>query len=336
MRIREGDVVETVDKVLFDVKGFVHPPNRVVAFIRYVPDPKGYRKKDELSYRKVYALVERYALLERAFPQYLVYDPVFDERLCEVPLKDITRHYRPAERLQKLLRLDNLDEAESRALELIRILKETANVSWNELGISGSILVKLHTKDSDVDPVVYGSKSCYKVYFALKSLRENRESPIKPYEPKELKKLFEFRSKDTFMAFGDFVRTESKKVLQGKFAGTDYFIRFLKNWNEVEERYGEVRYKSEGYVKIRARIIDDSEAIFTPCCYRIRDVEILEGIHVEPIREIVSFRGRFCEQARKGEVVVAQGKVERVRRADKPEYYRVLLGNTVSDQMVLT
>ena len=335
MRAREGDVVETVDRVLFDVKGLAHPPERVVAFIRFVPDPNGDRKRNEIAYRKVYALKERYALLERTLPQYLVYDPVFDERLCEVPVKAIEHYYRPAERLQDLLRSDELDDVESQALQFLKLLKKTSNVSWSKLGISGSILVKLHTPASDIDPIVYGSKSCHKVYSTLRFLLENEESPVRPYDSDELKKLFDFRSKDTLMAFGEFVRTESRKVLQGKFMGRDYFIRFVKDWNEVEERYGAVRYTSEGYAKIRARVVDDSEAIFSPCRYRIGGVEVLEGVRVEPIEEIVSFRGRFCEQARNGEVVVAQGKVERVQGAEKPGYYRLLLGNKVSDHMIL-
>jgi len=313
----------------------VHPPRRVVAFIRFVPDPKGNRKRDSVTYRKVYTLSERYALLNEAFPQYLVYDPIFGERLCEVPVESIEHHYKPAERLRDFLRSCELDEVESQALQFIKLLKKTANVSWSKLGVSGSILVELHTPTSDIDPIVYGSKSCYKVYLTLKSLRESKESLVRPYELEELKKLLDFRSKDTFMTFEDFVLTESRKVLQGKFMGRDYFIRFVKDWNEVEERYGAVRYASEGYAKIRTRVVDDSEAIFTPCLYKISGVEVLEGVHVEPIEEIVSFRGRFCEQARNGEVVVAQGKVERVQRAEKPEYFRLLLGNKVSDHMIL-
>jgi len=335
IKAREGDVVETLNRVLFDVKGLVHPPERVVAFIRFIPDPNGDRKRDETAYRKVYALEERYALLERAFPQYLVYDQVFDEHLCEVPVKAIAHYYKPAERLQDLLRSDELDEVESQARQFIKLLKETANVPWSKLGISGSILVKLHMSASDIDPIVYGSESCHKVYSMLKALLENEKSPVRPYDLEELKRLFDFRSKDTLMAFEDFVRTESRKVLQGKFMGRDYFIRFVKDWNEFEERYGAVRYTSEGYAKIRAMVVDDSEAIFTPCLYKICGVEVLEGVRVEPIEEIVSFRGRFCEQAKNGEVVVARGKVERVQRAEKPEYYRLLLGNKVSDHMIL-
>ncbi len=335
MKAGEGDFVETFEGSIFDVKGLVHPPSRVVAFLRYVPDPKGDRKKDGTTYRKVYALSKRYALLKRAFPQYLVYDPVFNENLCEVPVEALKHHYQPAHRLRDLRYEDELDAVEKTALRFVELLKENAEVPWKRLGISGSILVRLHTPTSDIDPIVYGSETCCKVYSALRRMLEDRKSLLKPYSLEELKELFDFRSKDTTMRFEDFVRTDSRKVLQGKFMGRDYFVRFVKDWNEVEEQYGTILYKPVGYAKIKARVVDDLEAIFTPCCYKIENVEILEGPHVEPIEEIVSFRGRFCEQARGGEVVIAQGKIERLQREGDREHFRLLLGNKVADHMIL-
>ena len=335
MKAREGDFIETFEDSIFDVKGLVHPPSRVVAFLRYVPDPAGDRRKDGTTYRKVYALSDRYALLKQSFPRYLVYDQVFNEHLCEVPLEAVKYNYQPTRRLRDLRYEDELDEVERTALWFLELLKENAEVPWSKLGISGSILVKLHTSTSDIDPVVYGSETCYKVYSALRRMIEDRKSPVKPYSLKELKGLFDFRSKDTVTSFEDFVRTDSRKVLQGKFMDRDYFIRFVKDWNEVKEQYGTVLYKPEGYAKIKAKVVDDSEAIFTPCCYKIENVEFLEGLHVEPVEEIVSFRGRFCEQAKSGEVVIAQGKVERMQREGYREHFRLLLGNKISDHMIL-
>ena len=335
MKAREGDFIETFEDSIFDVKGLVHPPSRVVAFLRYVPDPAGDRRKDGTTYRKVYALSDRYALLKQSFPRYLVYDQVFNEHLCEVPLEAVKYNYQPTRRLRDLRYEDELDEVERTALWFLELLKENAEVPWSKLGISGSILVKLHTSTSDIDPVVYGSETCYKVYSALRRMIEDRKSPVKPYSLKELKGLFDFRSKDTATSFEDFVRTDSRKVLQGKFMDRDYFIRFVKDWNEVKEQYGTVLYKPEGYAKIKAKVVDDSEAIFTPCCYKIENVEFLEGLHVEPVEEIVSFRGRFCEQAKSGEVVIAQGKVERMQREGDREHFRLLLGNKISDHMIL-
>jgi hypothetical protein len=124
--------------------------------------------------------------------------------------------------------------------------------------------------------------------------------------------------------------------MEGKFKGTDYFVRFVKDWNEIDENYGDVQYKNVGEAKVEATVINDSESTFTPCTYKVENVKPLEGSTIEHIEEITSFRGRFCEQARKGETVVAQGKIERVtdRRQNK-EHSRLLVGGRHSDSIVL-
>lgn len=336
MKAREGDFIETFEDLLFDVKGLIHPPNRIIAFIRYFPDEKAERKKNGKSYGKVYSLSKRYTLLKKRHPQYLVYNSVFDEKLCEVPVDAVKKQFKPAEKLQELRRSDSLDMLESLALQLAKLLKQTASIPWSEIGISGSIMVGLHTPGSDIDPVVYGSENCRRVYFALKKLLNDKHEPFKPYTRKDLKALFGFRSKDTIMSYENFVRTESRKVMQGKFSERDYFIRFVKDWSEISEMYGDVRYVNVGYARVKATVVDDSESIFTPCIYKVSDVQVREGPQMRSIEEIASFRGRFCEQARKGEVVVAQGKVERVTDTrENREYFRLLLGNKPSDYMVL-
>ncbi len=335
MKAREGDLIEDINGSIFDVKGLVHPLDRIIAFPRFVPNPNGERKRADVSYSKVYALSERFAWLEKNFPQYLVHDKVFDKRLCEVPIEAVKNHYQPTDCLQNLLHEDKMDGVESQALQFVKIIKENANISWSKLGISGSILVKLHTSASDIDPVVYGLENCRKAYAALKFLLEDKKNPVEPYSPDGMRRLFDFRSKDTVTSFEDFVRTESRKVSQGTFIGKDYFIRFVKDWNEVKEKYGAIRYKSVGYARIKATVIDDSEMIFTPCCYKIEDVKFLDGTPDQTIEEIVSFRGRFCEQAKNDETVVAQGKVERVQKLGEREHYRLLLGNKTSDYMIL-
>jgi len=63
-------------------------------------------------------------------------------------------------------------------------------------------------------------------------------------------------------------------------------------------------------------------------------VNFLEGMKVPSLREIVSFRGRFCEQAKKGEVIIAQGKIEKVTERNGTEYFRMILGGKPSDFMI--
>jgi predicted nucleotidyltransferase len=335
-KTREGDFIETFEGLIFDVKGLIHPPNRIIAFLRYFPDERGERKKEGKSYSKVYSLSKRYTLLKERYPQYLLYNSVIDEKVCEVPVDDVKKHHMPVEKLRELRSSNSLDILESLALQLAKLSRKTANIPWDAIGISGSIMAGLHTPSSDIDPIVYGSENCRKVYSALKNLLGEKQGHFKLYTRKNLKVLFDFRSKDTMMNYEDFVRSESRKVLQGKFLQRDYFIRFVKDWSEVGEKYGDVRYVNVGYARVKATVEDDSESIFTPCAYKVSDVQVLEGSPIRSVEEIASFRGRFCEQARKGEVVIAQGKVERVTdNRRKREYFRLLLGNKPSDYMIL-
>jgi predicted nucleotidyltransferase len=335
MNAREGDLIETQNNVIFDVKGLVHPANKVVAFIRYVPDAKGNRKRNGKRYKKFYSLSKRYNLLKHKYPQYLVNDPVFNTLLCEVPVGDIKQHYHPAQGLKELRNRNCLDEPETAALRFMEIVKEKSGLQWSKLGISGSILVRLHESSSDIDLVVYGSKTGTKLAETMKEVFEDRNNPIKAYDINGLKELFDFRSKDTNVSFEDFVRTDSRKISHGKFMDKHFFIRFVKDINEINEQYGSIIYKSEGNSRIKATIVDDSQALFTPCSYQLTNVEILEGPKVEPITEIVSFRGRFCEHAKSGESVIAKGKLERLQQEGKDDHFRLLLGSKPSDNMIL-
>lgn len=336
MIAREGDLIEAQDGNIFDVKGLVHPPDKVIAFIRFTPDPMGERSRNTQRYKKVYPLQDRYELLKDKFPQYLVFDRVFNEWMCEVPVDKIRRHYKPEKYLNRLRTEKVFHELEKQTLQLIHLLRQQSLVPWKALGVSGSLLVNLQSKTSDIDLIVYGSRNCQKVHSVLKLLIQDETSQVRSYTRSDLKALFDFRSKDTNVSFEDFVRTESRKALQGKFGHRDYFIRCIKEQNEIDETYGSTIYEPAGEARIKATIIDNSEMIFTPCRYQIQTDRVLQGTNVRHPTEIVSFRGRFCEQSRIGEEVISCGKVERVQKVGKRNHhYRLLLGNKPSDFMTL-
>jgi predicted nucleotidyltransferase len=337
MKAREGDLVKTKSNVVFDVKGLVHPEGKIIAFPRFIPAPNGARKGKGAAYGKVYSLSDRFKFLQENHPDLIVFDQVFGETLCEVPVTEIDKHYKPEEKLASLRICKDLTALESKALKLAQTLQKETKVPWNCIGISGSIMAGLTTEKSDVDPLVYGKENCQKTYAALWRLFEDKDSGFRLYSRMELKELFDFRSKDTQMCFEDFVKVESRKAFQGKFMETDYFIRFVKDWSEVGEHYGDVCFKNSGYARITAKITDDSDSLFTPCTYGLEDVQVVEGPKLQPIIEITSFRGRFCEQSKNGEAIEAQGKVESVtNKKNGIEYYRLILGNKPSDYMVLS
>jgi hypothetical protein len=337
LKAREGDLIKTKSGVVFDVKGLTHPEGKIVAFPRFIPSPQGTRHGKDAVYGKVYSLGDRFRYLQENHPELIVFDNVLGETMCEVPVDQVAEHYKPEEKLWSLRSAKDLTLLESKAVQLAEILKKEAAIPWSGIGISGSIMAELTTEKSDIDPLVYGEENCRKSYAALKRLLKEEHSGFKPYTVSELQELFDFRSKDTQMSFEDFVLVESRKAFQGKFMGTDYFIRFVKDWREVNEQYGDVCFKNSGYTKITAKIADDTEALFTPCTYRLQDVEVVEGPKLAPIAEIVSFRGRFCEQAEDGEAIEAQGKAELVTdNKTGIEHYRLILGNKPSDYMILS
>jgi len=315
LRAREGDFIETQEGLIFDVKGLVHPQDRVVAYLRYLEDPSGDRRRGDKTYTKVYSLSD-------------------SEHLQEVPHESISEIHQPAKKVSELLESSDLDQAETEALELIQSLQDSTDVCLGKIGLSGSLLVGLHTEVSDIDVVVYGRQNCLSVHQALAQSMRDRKGPIQPYNLSDLRTLYEFRSKDTLMPLQEFIRLEQRKSSQGRFKRRDFFVRFLLDWDEVDEKYGDRTYMPAGYTKIEARVVDDSEAMFTPCRYIVSQVEVLEGTNIPWIKEIASLRGRFCEQAKRGERVIAQGKAERVVERDGTESFRLILGAKSSDFMI--
>jgi len=328
----EGFFIETLEGLIFDVKGLLHPPDRIIAYVRYIPNTKGDRvSRRGIRYRKIYSLLDREKFLEKKYPYYIYYDPIFGRRLQGVPLGSIRYIYDPIERLKELMHSKSLDPLEKAAVELVEEVAERAGISRSTIGITGSILVGLHSSTSDIDLVVYGEKEGISVYRALLDMSKERVK-IRPYNEEELERLFIFRSRDTFIPLDTFLKIERKKILQGIFKGREYFIRLVKRPEEFGEKYGDRRYKPIGRVRLRAIVSDTRDSIFTPCRYILDKVKVISGHAPKPIKEVVSYRGRFREQARKGDTVIVEGVVELVENEES--YCRVLVGEYPRDILI--
>ena len=153
----EGFFIELVDGSIFEVKGLVHPPGRLVAYPRYVPDPTGDRVLgDGRAYRKVATWAERAELLRGPYRSYVLHDPVLDEELCEPPLSHVARVLDPVRALEGLRYSGDLSGLAYLAVEMAEAIVERAGISWSDVGISGSLLAGLEGPKSDIDLVFYG------------------------------------------------------------------------------------------------------------------------------------------------------------------------------------
>ncbi|MCL2135201.1 MAG: hypothetical protein FWH37_06570 [Candidatus Bathyarchaeota archaeon] len=335
MLAREGDFIQHKSNVIFDVKGLIHPEGKVIAFPRYIPDSQGFRHSNDKCYSKIYSIAERYTFLQEHLPHLLLFDDVFGDIMCEVPVEEIVHHFQPQKKLAQLCSTKPQNPLEQKALEFALDLQQIADISLEAIGVSGSILAGLTTTTSDIDLLVYGETNCRKAYAAMQHMINTNHPRLKAYTEAELKVLYAFRSKDTCMSFENFQRVEKRKAFQGMYQGTDYFVRFIKNQSELDEQYGDIIYSNVNYTKIVATVSNSVEALFTPCTYHVENVKILNGT-IPSVQKISSFRGRFCKQAENGETITAQGKSELViNKKNGEQYYRLILGNKPDDYMIL-
>jgi predicted nucleotidyltransferase len=329
----EGFAVETVEGLIFTVKGLMHPPDRVIAYLRYAVDPAGDRMREGIRYRRVYRFQDQRAILTR-YPQYVVDDEILGSTVQTVPRQRIRRVYDPCRAVQTLRDRGARDELEAHALSLVQLLENLADGARGAVGISGSVFLGLHRDRSDLDLVIYGEAVGRAVRRALHDLLAGVDPPLRRPAGEELMALHRAHRPDTPLSFANFTRLQSRKVNELRFRGHEVFLRFVKHPSDVSETYGDRRYEPLGPGTVRARVIDDRDTLFTPCRYHIDDVELIEGEDAGELQTIVSYRGRFCEQGRQGENVRARGSLERVIPRQGKAYTRLIVGGTAGDYML--
>ncbi|MFW9830823.1 MAG: hypothetical protein ACFFD8_03530 [Candidatus Thorarchaeota archaeon] len=328
--VREGDFIETKEGLIFDVKGLLHPPGRVIAFLRYYPSPSGKRIRDKQRYDKVYHLAERFDLLRQHYPHYLYYDEVLGRELQGIPHSFIQRIYEPKESLTILRKKEERDSLQQDVITFAKTIEEAARISTDALGISGSIQVDLHGPTSDIDLIVYGRREARAVQLALRRAHLVPEEGISRYRLDTYAPVYNLRWSGTGIPMEKMLLIDGLKSMHGIFGGHHYFIRAVLGWDEVKEHYGDRTYRPIGQTRVQCTITDDREGLFTPCRYLIEDVKLIKGKKVEDLREIVSFRGRFAEQVKQGEEVIVQGMVEEVWQEEE-HWTRFVLGDQPTD-----
>ena len=308
----EGFALETHDGLIFTVKGLVHPPEGTVAYLRYVPDPAGDRRREGRRYRRVYSFADQATELRARGLRYEVEDPVFGRRVQIVPDADVRMLHDPRARLGQVAARGPQGELEAAALDLCGLLARSAGMSPGAVGLTGSLLFGLQNAASDLDVVVYGGRECLAAHAALHRLMSDPRSPLRPPAAEELAAIAAAHRQDTPISDENFLRLQARKVNEGRFAGRACFVRFVRRLDEATESYGDPCYAPLGTATLRGRVVDASEAVFTPCRYLVGQVTTDDGPSPGETCEIASFRGRFSDQARGGERVHARGSLERL------------------------
>jgi len=337
----EGDYIETKKtNLIFDVKGLLHPNDRKICFLRFYPHPEGDRIKNGIKYKKVYDLDERYTLLRKLYPKYLFYSKELDMKIQGVYNNDIEKISTPRDCLKELFEKKNLSNVEKYSKNLCELLINKGNISRDSVGITGSVMVGLNKEDSDIDILIYGTETSLKFQEKLTDLF-SESNQIRMYNQEEYKVHYKWRVGGSDISFKEFIRSEERKIHQGKFNENHFFIRYIKSPNDWKGNFYDYQYKNYGRIKAKVLVTGSKDSIFTPCSYKITALKILDNrstlkeINLKSISEISSFRARFCEHAKEGETVLVEGKLEKVVFRNELEYFRILLTDQTKDKMLI-
>jgi predicted nucleotidyltransferase len=156
-RAKDRDFVETVEGFLFCLVGYLHPPDRYTAYLKYTPAPIGRWARADIFYHRelpfyhVRNVMVTLEALARDHPRYVWHDPVRDLRFSFVPREAVRTYYQPEARLADLLRQPK-DALEEDVAALGQLLSSASGVAPEHFGITGSILLRLHDPAfSDID-----------------------------------------------------------------------------------------------------------------------------------------------------------------------------------------
>jgi predicted nucleotidyltransferase len=320
----EGYFVKTLDNLIFEVKGIVHPNDRIIAYVRYVPNIVS--SETISGFRKIYDLYEREEYLKKYHSEYLWFSEAHGRILQAVPHKKVMQILNPVSHMVQIR--ENSSALAVATSNLVDLLLEYTGISRQNIGVTGSQLVGVARETSDIDLVVFGKTTCDKFYRKL-SESYDKIPGIERYQGELLNEHVKFRWGD-LVTYQDSLREiERKKILQGVFRGHQFFIRLVKYRQDVSERFGQKVSKNLRTAEVQCKITDDRNSIFTPCSYQVKSSELSELI------QIVSYRGRFTEHVLTNQFVNVRGRLESVvDKSTGERYQQLVLGEDSSDYMM--
>jgi uncharacterized protein len=323
MRSRPRDFLYSKDDLFFATTSYFHPKDRIISFLRYIPDPKGERLKNYKRYSKVNSK-QAYNFLGKNFPDYLFDSHESNLKMVGVPLTKLKNIMRPQIRLKKIMDKLSDDKLLLKVVRVADVFNEHAGIPYDKMGISGSILPGLHDpENSDIDFVIYGLKNHRKALLTFSEIKD--KGIFESIKDENWVKLYKKRIKDSSLSYEEFKWYEDRKNNRGVIDGTLFDILATRDWDEIIGKYGDRKFESLGTIKIQCKVSDAIAAFDNPAIYKVEDVDILEGPKIN-INEIVSFTHTYAGQASEGEFIIAKGKLEKI--IGKNINYRLVVGTT--------
>jgi predicted nucleotidyltransferase len=326
----DRDFVETIEGLLFCIVGYLHPPDRFTAYLKYLPESGGKWSRGYVSYTRVIPFYHvsqvegTYGFLEAEYPGYLFECPVRNITISSVPVKNVRTYYKPRDRLKSIIEEGSKDDLEHKLFDLVTILSSLSGVNIDKLGVTGSILTSNHSPEfSDMDLTVYGKENSKRLKNTILDMREEH-NVIQPFSVAKKKLWSRSRSGRFSLDTRALMEFAERRWNYGIYSDTYFSIHSIRSDDEINETYGDNIYTQQGETDGVAVITDNEESIYLPAIYR---VEQLTSDETE-IRQIVSYESLFSDMFDPGDRVEYRGILEKV--TGKENYFRVVVGGAGS------
>ena len=344
MKVRTRDFIYTTDDLFFASTNYIHPHDRFISFLRYIPNPNGDREKNGKTYSKVTS-EEAYDYLRKNYPEYLYFCDITQTEMMGVPLDKVKKIIKPEKRLKEIkesyekgknknnIKLNPLIR---KLLDLSDFFHYKAGIPYENLGISGSILPNLQKEaTSDIDFVVYGLNNHRKAMATFKKFKDkeveipqiNKKITLNKIQDSYWERIYKKRMKDLSLSKEEFCCYEDRKNNRGLIEEVLFDILATRNWDEISGTWGDTKYHPNGSSTIQANVESAIASFDNPAVYIIKDLKIINGLNVD-ITEVVSFTHTYAGQAIEKEEIIAKGKLEKVLKDNEKSSYRLVVGTT--------
>jgi predicted nucleotidyltransferase len=349
--LRDRDAIVSGEGLIFRVFGYSHPAEAYVCDAEYAPasifksvNPRAFRNEGQNVFYKFYD-DEGWKFIENAFPQYMVLHQMLQKKTVGVKHGNIKETRKPEKALKRMIETEPKDSLHRAMQNVLDIVVDLSGLSVGDFGVFGSLLHGFHHPQfSDIDLVIYGKEKAAKLRKTLEELYEADSSLLhNEFETDESikDKTWRFRN----FTPKDFLWHQRRKLIYSLFSGESGRIvktefEPVKAWREVHNEYDpETRILQQGWVKMLARVKDDSEAPFIPSIYRIEPLKILcGGKKAQQAERVVSYMEEFRMQAFRDETIYVEGNLEEVAGKNDsfsqvtltycPRYYEQVLKTT--------
>jgi predicted nucleotidyltransferase len=349
LSLRDRDGIITREGIIFRVFGYSHPKDSFVCDAEYASakvfsstDPRAPRTGGDELFYKFYD-DEGMKLVFQKFPQYTFFHEMLARKVVGVRKGLICDTKKPEKRLQAILRAEKRDILVDAMRQVLNKILPNTGIATEDLGVFGSMLHGFHHPDfSDIDLIVYGRKENLTMRETLEGLYDDSTSGFEnEFANDDAMKGKKWRFKN--LSVKELVRHQRRKMIYGLYKDNiserTIKVEFepVKAWKEISSEYDpKTRIINKGWVRIRARVVDDSDAPFIPSVYEIEPMVVLDGSRdaLEAVR-VYSYMEEFRQQAQRDEIAVVEGNLEEVLSSTKrfrqitltycPRYYEQVL-----------